>query len=80
VVPRDGSEGVRVGRDLRRSLWHFIAAVVMPPVVRDMRWARTGRRVGWRTCLEESLAGLVWYVGFLVAVGVLAHVVQGLIE
>ena len=51
----------------------------MRRVVRDMRWARTGRQVGWRTCLEESLAGLVWYVGFLVAVGVLAHVVQGLV-
>jgi uncharacterized membrane protein YphA (DoxX/SURF4 family) len=46
---------------------------------RAMRWARTGRQIGWGTCLAESLAGVVWYVGFLLALGLLAHVVQGLV-
>lgn len=76
---RAGCAGVRGGPDVRRGPWYLIAAAAMPRAVRAMRWARTGRQIGWRTCLEESLAGIVWYVGFLLALGLLAHVVQGLV-
>ena len=75
---RGGNAGERGGRDVRRALSRLTAAAVVPRGARAMSWARTGRQVGWGTCLEDNLAGLVWYVGFLVALGILAHVVQAL--
>lgn len=41
-----------------------------------MRWARTGARVTWQEWLEDCPVGVLWYVGILVVLAVLAHGVQ----
>jgi len=41
-----------------------------------MRWARTGTDVTRQEWLEDSLAGLLWYVGVFVVLGILVQVVR----
>jgi hypothetical protein len=41
-----------------------------------MRWARTGAQLTRKAWLEDYLAGLLWYLGVLSLLGVLAWVVQ----
>jgi len=45
-----------------------------------MRLARTGARVARREWLEDCRAGILWYVGIFVVLGILAHVARALAE
>ncbi len=45
-------------------------------VTRTMRWARTGAHLTGQAWLEDYLTGLLWYLGVLLLVGVLAWVVH----
>jgi hypothetical protein len=37
-----------------------------------MQWARTGARITQKEWLEDSLAGLVWFLGVFLALGIFA--------
>ena len=40
-----------------------------------MRWARTGAHVTSKEWLDDNLAGILWYVGVFVVLGMLVDVV-----
>ena len=40
-----------------------------------MRWARTGAHVTSKEWREDNLAGILWYLGVFVVLGILADVV-----
>ena len=51
-------------------------AVSRAPTV--MRWARTGPQTTWQEWIEDCLAGLLWYGGVFLVLGVVAVIVRAL--
>jgi len=67
---------VRDGPGASRAFRERIPVSVASRATKPMRWARTGAHLTGQAWLEDYLSGVLWYLGILVLLGVLAYAVQ----
>jgi hypothetical protein len=70
-----GSGGAR-GEAVDRPVLSIPPAPAASRTTNTMRWARTGTHLTRKEWLDDYLAGLLWFVGIFVVLGVLAHLVR----